>query len=162
MSFTFWATRPVPQWYSLHAPTYRSPISDNPIWQWWRSDRGAYRWPPPAGTHRHGPLRQSLWHCAITCAEASSLVAPLALKPTRPSTNTPVPTATEMSAESSIAPPGSPAQAVLVETPTAITAAATSGATKRVLRIPRLLDEVPKIVIPERMSNGIRVAILAS
>src|SRR6476646_10681979 len=84
----------------------------------------------------------ALWHCAITRAEASSLVAPLALKPTRPSTNTPVPTATEMSFESSIAPPGPPAQAVLVEIPTAITPAATSGATKRVLRIPPLLDEV--------------------
>src|SRR6185503_252143 len=84
----------------------------------------------------------ALWHCAITCAEASSLVAPLALKPTRPSTNTPVPTATEMSFVSSIAPPGPPAQAVFVEIATAITPAATSGATKRVPRMPPLLDVV--------------------
>ena len=39
------------------------------------------------------------------------------------------------------------------EIPTAITPAATSGATKRVLRIPPLLDEV-KFVIPERMARS--------
>jgi hypothetical protein len=66
--------------------------------------------------------------------------------------NTPVPTATEISVEVSTAPPGPPAQAVLVEIPTAITLAITSGASKRVPGIAPLLDEVLRVVISQRMA----------
>ena len=60
---------------------------------------------------------------------------------------------------SSIAPPGPPAQAVPVEIPTATTPATISGATKRILGIPSLLDEVLKIVpgrTARELSKGIR------
>src|SRR4029079_17216001 len=50
--------------------------------------------------------------------------------------------------------PGPPAQAVLVEIPTAITPAATSGATTRIPRISPLLDDVPKALIAERMARS--------
>jgi hypothetical protein len=94
-----------------------------------------HSWPP------------ALWHCAITRAEASSFVAPVALKPTRPSMKTPVPTATEISAESSTTPPGPPAHAVLVVIAKAVTATVSSGATKRVPGTPGPYRPLPEVCL---------------